>query len=382
MNFHDNDLVPIDATRRRARSHREGVQEGAEGQRPGRADGDDQPVFRSRSSRTARSRPTTPDDSRLCDPEDDARDGPGPRDRREDLRLLGRPRGRRVDATKNPVEAIKRFREAINFLCEYCARQEVRTTSSRSRPSPTSRAATCISDDGRVPRVHPDARSSRDVRREPRSRPRAHGRAELLSTTSRRRIEVGKLFHIDLNDQEFGRYDQDFRFGSEPSSALLPGQAARGPGYNGPRHFDAHAVSDRGSGRRVGVRAGCMRTYMILKEKAKQFNADAEIQALLKELADTQARSRCRKYSTRRRERAQGALVRPRRDRPKRLAVRAAGSAGDRSAAGRAVGAESRAWGVNWHHNGERTTEGCDSARTNACTAQKRGERLPHHLGS
>ncbi|NIP22335.1 MAG: xylose isomerase, partial [Phycisphaerae bacterium] len=27
-------------------------------------------------------------------------------------------------------------------------------------------------------------------------------------------LEVGKLFHIDLNDQAFGRYDQDFRFGS------------------------------------------------------------------------------------------------------------------------------------------------------------------------
>ena len=28
-------------------------------------------------------------------------------------------------------------------------------------------------------------------------------------------MDAGKLFHIDLNDQRFGRYDQDFRFGSE-----------------------------------------------------------------------------------------------------------------------------------------------------------------------
>jgi len=27
-------------------------------------------------------------------------------------------------------------------------------------------------------------------------------------------LESGKLFHIDLNDQAFGRYDQDFRFGA------------------------------------------------------------------------------------------------------------------------------------------------------------------------
>ena len=49
------------------------------------------------------------------------------------------------DATKNPVEAIKRFREAINFLCEYSHRARSTATSSPSRPSPTSRAGTCIS---------------------------------------------------------------------------------------------------------------------------------------------------------------------------------------------------------------------------------------------
>ena len=32
-------------------------------------------------------------------------------------------------------------------------------------------------------------------------------------------MEAGKLFHIDLNDQKLGRFDQDFRFGAEISSA-------------------------------------------------------------------------------------------------------------------------------------------------------------------
>ena len=30
---------------------------------------------------------------------------------------------------------------------------------------------------------------------------------------------------------------------------------------------------------------GCMRTYVILKEKARQWNEDAEIQAIMKEIA-------------------------------------------------------------------------------------------------
>ncbi len=40
--------------------------------------------------------------------------------------------------------------------------------------------------------------------------------------------DAGKLFHIDLNDQLFGRYDQDFRFGAEMiKQAFLPGQIPR-----------------------------------------------------------------------------------------------------------------------------------------------------------
>jgi xylose isomerase len=49
------------------------------------------------------------------------------------------------DATKCPVEAVKRFREAIDFLCEYSASTRNTATNSPSRPSPMSRAGTCIS---------------------------------------------------------------------------------------------------------------------------------------------------------------------------------------------------------------------------------------------
>jgi hypothetical protein len=41
--------------------------------------------------------------------------------------------------------------------------------------------------------------------------------------------DAGKLFHIDLNDQAPGRYDQDFRFGAHNlKSRLLPGQVPGG----------------------------------------------------------------------------------------------------------------------------------------------------------
>jgi xylose isomerase len=98
-------------------------------------------------------------------------------------------------------------------------------------------------------------------------------------------IDAGKLFHIDLNDQHFGRYDQDFRFGAANiKSAFFLVKLLEDSGYEGMRHFDAHAYRTEDY---EGVKAfarGCMRTYNILKEKARKWNEDAEIQALLEEI--------------------------------------------------------------------------------------------------
>ena len=55
-------------------------------------------------------------------------------------------------------------------------------------------------------------------------------------------------------------------------------------GYDGPRHFDAHALRTESPGGVWDFASGCMRTYLILRDKAKQFAADREIQALLKEI--------------------------------------------------------------------------------------------------
>ena len=91
--------------------------------------------------------------------------------------------------------------------------------------------------------------------------------------------DAGKLFHIDLNDQAFGRYDQDFRFGSHIlKQAFFLVKFLEDVGYAGSRHFDAHAYRSEDM---EGVRAfarGCMRTYLLLKERAREWNDDREIQ--------------------------------------------------------------------------------------------------------
>ena len=82
-------------------------------------------------------------------------------------------------------------------------------------------------------------------------------------------LEAGKLFHIDLNDQEFGRYDQDFRFGSvNLKHAFFLVKLLEDYKYNGPRHFDAHAYRQSDYADVKEFARGSMRTYMLLKEKS------------------------------------------------------------------------------------------------------------------
>jgi xylose isomerase len=93
---------------------------------------------------------------------------------------------------------------------------------------------------------------------------------------------AGKLFHIDLNAQRIGRYDQDFRFGAEDlKEAFLLVRLLERAGYAGPRHFDAHAYRNEDPDGVWEFAAGCMRTYLTLAERARHFDALPEVQEAL-----------------------------------------------------------------------------------------------------
>jgi xylose isomerase len=92
----------------------------------------------------------------------------------------------------------------------------------------------------------------------------------------------GKLFHIDLNGQRIGKFDQDFRFGSEGiKDAFNLVKLLEDEGWPGMRHFDAHAYRTEDPEGVWDFARGCMRTYLILAEKAARFHEDAEIQEAL-----------------------------------------------------------------------------------------------------
>jgi xylose isomerase len=92
----------------------------------------------------------------------------------------------------------------------------------------------------------------------------------------------GKLFHIDLNGQRIGKFDQDYRFGSEGiRDAFYVVRLLEDAGWDGMRHFDAHAYRTEDAAGVWDFARGCMRTYLILKEKAERMRDDPEIQAAL-----------------------------------------------------------------------------------------------------
>lgn len=192
--------------------------------------------------------------------------------------------GTESDATKDPVEALKRFREAMNFLCAYVLDQgydlkfalEAKPNEPRSDIFlPTTGAMLAFIETLNHPEI---------VGVNPEMAHEHMAGLNFLHAVAQA-WEAGKLFHIDLNDQNYARYDQDLRFGSQnPKAAFFLVRFLEKVGYDGPRHFDAHAYRTEDL---AGVRdfaVGCMRTFLILKEKARRFEEDLEIQALLAEI--------------------------------------------------------------------------------------------------
>jgi len=94
---------------------------------------------------------------------------------------------------------------------------------------------------------------------------------------------MDKLFHIDLNGQHGPKFDQDLVFGhGDVKSAFFLVDLLEHAGYDGPRHFDYKPYRTDGIDDVWVSAAANMRTYLILKERARAFRADPEVQAALR----------------------------------------------------------------------------------------------------
>jgi xylose isomerase len=192
--------------------------------------------------------------------------------------------GTETDASKDPITAIKRTREALNFLCEYVIDQGYALKFALEAKPNEPRADIYNATTGHMLAFIATLDHPEMVGVNPEV---AHEHMAGLNFTHgvAQALEAGKLFHIDLNDQAFGRYDQDLRFGSKDiKGAFFLVKLLEDNAYAGSRHFDAHAYRTENYEGVKDFARGCMRTYLILKEKAARWNADSEIQALLKEI--------------------------------------------------------------------------------------------------
>src|SRR5216110_1402596 len=187
------------------------------------------------------------------------------------------------EASKDPVVAIKRMRDAINFLCQYVIDNGYNLRFALEPKPNEPRSDTYLPTIGHMLAFIYTLDHSKMVGLNPEV---AHEHMAGLNFVHgvAQALEAGKLFHIDLNDQKGPRFDQDLRFGSESIKNLFFLVRLLEESYDGPRHFDAHSYRSENEEGVWEFAAGCMRNYLILKEKARQFDADAEIQALLSEI--------------------------------------------------------------------------------------------------
>ena len=192
--------------------------------------------------------------------------------------LWGGREGVETDTAKDVRAALDRYKEALDALCEY-ARSQGYAVRFAIEPKPNEPRGDIF-----LPTIghalafieeldHPDMVGvNPEVGHEQMAGLNfAHGVAQALWH--------GKLFHIDLNGQSGIKFDQDLRFGAVDSrGALFLVDLLERAGYDGPRHFDARAYRTEDVEGVWEFARGCMRNYLILREKASAFRADPRVQ--------------------------------------------------------------------------------------------------------
>ncbi|OUM93483.1 MAG: xylose isomerase [Firmicutes bacterium ZCTH02-B6] len=198
--------------------------------------------------------------------------------------LWGGREGAEVNAARNPMDAVKRFREAVNYLCEYVLEQGYNIRFALEAKPNEPRGDIYFPSTGAYLALIPTLDHPEMVGVNPEFAHETMAGLQFHHIVAQA-LEMGKLFHIDLNDQKIGRFDQDLRFASENyKESFFLVKVLEDGGYDGPRHFDAHAYRTEDLEGVKEFAKGCMRSYLILKEKVRQFNEDPEIQQILQEI--------------------------------------------------------------------------------------------------
>ena len=208
--------------------------------------------------------------------------------------------GSEVDAGGKTLDGLRYFRDALNFLAEYSEDQGYGFKFALEPKPNEPRGDIYLPTVGAMLGFIATLEKSEQFGVNPEV---AHDTMAGLSFPHAvaQAIDAGKLFHIDLNDQKPGRFDQDLRFGAENLKAnFYLVKLLEDTKYSGMKHFDAHALRTEDEAGVWEFARGCIRNYLILADKVAQYNADPEIQAALAEyvVKDAALEALGQKYSS------------------------------------------------------------------------------------
>jgi len=194
--------------------------------------------------------------------------------------LWGGREGVESAAARDPRVALERYREGVEFVCEYILAQGLEMRVALEAKPNEPRGHLYLPTTGHMLHFIETLSHPAMVGVNPEM---AHEAMAGLSFSAAvgQALWAGKLFHVDLNAQNGPRYDQDFRFGAEDlKEAFLTVRLLERSGYDGPRHFDARAYrSEDDADVYAAFARGCIRNYKILAAKAAAFDADEAILA-------------------------------------------------------------------------------------------------------
>jgi xylose isomerase len=180
-------------------------------------------------------------------------------------------------ASKEPRDALDRYAEALNFFCGY-VKDKGYNLRFAIEPKPNEpRADTFLPTIGHAMAFIQTLEYPEMVGLNPEV---AHETMAGLSFYQgvAQALWQDKLFHIDLNDQKIGRFDQDLRFGSEGiKDDFMLVRLLEQSGYSGPKHFDARPYRNEWGDGIWDFARGCMRTYLALAQKAREFDQDPRV---------------------------------------------------------------------------------------------------------
>ena len=191
--------------------------------------------------------------------------------------MWGGREGMECDAAKDVRNALDRYAEAVNILCTY-VRDQKYDLKFAIEPKPNEpRGDMLLPTVGHALAFINELQYPEMVGLNPEF---AHETMSGLSFNHAiaQTLWHGKLYHIDLNAQRIGKFDQDFRFGSEGlRDAFYLVKLLEDAEWDGMKHFDAHAYRTESIDGVWEFAAGNMRTYLILREKARRFHEEPEI---------------------------------------------------------------------------------------------------------